>query len=464
MNSNSCNKEVFPCVQPSSGDVFLNNDFPHVASPVKDADGYNMISWIEPMEDLLPPPPLTLFSSMDNNNNGNQQHVGGNKLVDPTPIGPRGSLRVVDQFPLTKALEDLANGCSMGGPVDAGMDDCFRPFVPTSSVEAHQQNVVTDEVPSSSPAGPFSTTLPTSFEGQVVQPSRIMQNMPIMTLPFGIQSGVSGDMPTIMSPPLTKPTSKNVHRMNIKGKVAPRRVSCDEHFSQTPKTVSPSSSSPSSSSSTPSKSSCKLRSFQSKLWKEKFEELLDYREKFGTCHVPHDWKGNPALAKWVKRQRYQYKLKRDGKHTTLTDEREDALNDVGFVWQSHRSAWEERFDELCAFRMVNGHCSVPATASTSTTPAETTSSGGSHQTNANVSGASPQLSVWVQCQRRQYRLFLRGERSFMTEERIQKLNSIGFVWKPRGSSQSPSSSPRSDGLVGSGSWGQQQNQQVLLQL
>ena len=448
---NNHHQEVVPCFSSSmSSDMFLDNDFPHVASPEKSTDGDNIISWIEPMEDLLPPPPLTLFSSMENNNRNN-------KLVDPTPIGPRGSLRVVDQVPLSKAFEDLARGCILEGGADgSGMEDCLRPFLAPSS------NLVMDEFTPSTP-------LPAAFQGQVVQPSCFFQGFggssQGMTLPFGIQGNVANNaggnsMSTIMSPaPTTKFTPK-ASRVTTKGKVAPRRVSYDEHYS-IPQAVSPSSSSASSSPSSASASSCKLRSFQSKLWKEKFEELLEYREKYGTCHVPHDWKGNPALAKWVKRQRYQYKLKRDGKHTTLTDDREDALNDVGFVWQSHRSAWEERYDELCAFRMVHGHCSVPATANTGSTPTETMSSGETLQSNTSAAGASPQLSVWVQCQRRQYRLYLRGERSFMTEERIQKLNNIGFVWKPRGSS-TPSSSTQSLPSPTLSGWAQ--NHQVLLQL
>ena len=62
---------------------------------------------------------------------------------------------------------------------------------------------------------------------------------------------------------------------------------------------------------------------------------------------------------WVKRQRYQYKLKKEGKHSNMTNEREEALNRLGFVWDSHAVFWEERFNELKAFRDTHGHCNVP---------------------------------------------------------------------------------------------------------
>jgi hypothetical protein len=39
----------------------------------------------------------------------------------------------------------------------------------------------------------------------------------------------------------------------------------------------------------------------------RFQELLEYREKFGHCMVPYNYKEKPLLYSWVKRQRNQYK-------------------------------------------------------------------------------------------------------------------------------------------------------------
>ena len=61
----------------------------------------------------------------------------------------------------------------------------------------------------------------------------------------------------------------------------------------------------------------------------------------------------------VKRQRYQYKLKQEQKHSTLTDERQALLEKMGFVWDSHHVAWLERWNELRDFHRVNGHSNVP---------------------------------------------------------------------------------------------------------
>ena len=69
-----------------------------------------------------------------------------------------------------------------------------------------------------------------------------------------------------------------------------------------------------------------------------------------------------------------------------------------------------RFDELVEFKKANGHCNVPTS----------------------YKKVNRSLSIWVQGMRRKYKLYKEeGQHSQMTEERIAKLESIGFVWKPK---------------------------------
>jgi hypothetical protein len=143
-------------------------------------------------------------------------------------------------------------------------------------------------------------------------------------------------------------------------------------------------------------------------WTEKFEELVQFRQTKGHCCVPHTYKENPALARWVKRQRYQYKLKNEGKQSTMTDERVDALEQIGFIWDSHGAAWAERLNELKEYRTETGHCNVPSNYP-----------------------SNPQLATWVKCQRRQYKLFWDGKTSNMTLGRVSGLEEIGFEWELR---------------------------------
>lgn len=104
----------------------------------------------------------------------------------------------------------------------------------------------------------------------------------------------------------------------------------------------------------------RFREYQAEIWSEKFEDLCEFRRQYGHCHVPHTYTENAPLAQWVKRQRYQYKLKTEGKRSTLSDERVRLLNNIGFIWNSHDVVWEERCNELLAFKRINGHCIVPS--------------------------------------------------------------------------------------------------------
>ena len=44
-----------------------------------------------------------------------------------------------------------------------------------------------------------------------------------------------------------------------------------------------------------------------KSWKERFEELLEYKAKNGDCQVPVRFKENQQLATWVRTQRRYFK-------------------------------------------------------------------------------------------------------------------------------------------------------------
>jgi hypothetical protein len=155
-------------------------------------------------------------------------------------------------------------------------------------------------------------------------------------------------------------------------------------------------------------SSKRFRPYQAGQWVEKFDELCDYRDLMGHCLVPHTYSENLPLARWVKRQRYQYKLMKEGKPSTMTEERVVALSNIGFVWDSQGAAWGERLGELKDFRKAFMHCNVPSNYS-----------------------ENPQLATWVKCQRRQYKLHVEGKSSNMTSDRVRELESLGFEWELR---------------------------------
>jgi hypothetical protein len=160
----------------------------------------------------------------------------------------------------------------------------------------------------------------------------------------------------------------------------------------------------------------RFRAFHEKKWDERLLELRAFRQQHGHSLVPHTYPSNPQLARWVKRQRRQHKLMEEGKQSTMTPERCELLESLGFVWDSHQAAWSEKIQDLRRYQAQNGHCLVPSSYK-----------------------ANPQLATWVKCQRRQYKLYWEGRPSAMTPQRIAELEGMGFVWELRSAASTSSS-------------------------
>lgn len=145
-------------------------------------------------------------------------------------------------------------------------------------------------------------------------------------------------------------------------------------------------------------------------WETRFEQLKLYKQRFGDCCVPTQWKENPQLGAWVAKHRH---LQKAGK---LSGEKERLLTELGFVSAQRPTttrgvnrAWSEWFDELVQYKATHGDCNVPTRW-------------------ANNRG----LGIWVSNQRQ---LKKQGK---LDPERERLLNEIGFLW----SSQSPAKTRR----------------------
>ena len=91
-------------------------------------------------------------------------------------------------------------------------------------------------------------------------------------------------------------------------------------------------------------------------WESQFQLLQEFKRKRGHCRIPHTYPENQPLARWIKRQRHQHKQKLMGEKTTVTDRRINALEDLGFIWDSHFASWEQRMNDLMELRAKHGHC------------------------------------------------------------------------------------------------------------
>jgi hypothetical protein len=140
-------------------------------------------------------------------------------------------------------------------------------------------------------------------------------------------------------------------------------------------------------------------------WKNHLTELVDYRNIHGHCNVPRNYVKTSKLGFWVKKQRSDYKLYRDGKTSPMTPFRVRKLESLGFEWDCYGATRGDRMNELVDYRNIHGHCNVPVHYS-----------------------KNPKLGVWVSKQRSNYKLYRDGKKSHLTALRIQELESLGFEW------------------------------------
>ena len=139
-------------------------------------------------------------------------------------------------------------------------------------------------------------------------------------------------------------------------------------------------------------------------WEQRFEELCSFQQEFGHPH-PTSLQ-NRRLYVFVQNQRREYKRLVLGEKSTLTEDRYERLVAIGLEWyRSHERAWETRYEELLDYIEEHGHCSVPCGWDD-----------------------NYQLGLWCMNQRTAYRLFQRGEKTAMTEDRIKLLDEVAFIW------------------------------------
>ena len=141
-------------------------------------------------------------------------------------------------------------------------------------------------------------------------------------------------------------------------------------------------------------------------WQKMFNELKMFKREHGNCLVPNRFSKNKSLGYWVSTQRHQYKLMKKKIPSLMTTEREAKLESLGFAWftkDPNHTPWEDNFSKLVEYIKKHGNC--------------------------NIQTKKSKLGVWCSTQRFEYKRFMDGKYSKMTNERIKKLESIGFEWK-----------------------------------
>ena len=139
-------------------------------------------------------------------------------------------------------------------------------------------------------------------------------------------------------------------------------------------------------------------------WNAMYDLLCQYRASKGDCLVPGR---HPKLGPWVQVQRAQYRLYRENKPSTLSQDKVDRLHALDFAWQIARNrdeAWNDMYAQLVAYAQAHGgRTNVP-----------------SH------SKDQPKLGSWCKRQRKTYRDLRDGKSTTMKPEWVDRLREIGF--------------------------------------
>ena len=174
----------------------------------------------------------------------------------------------------------------------------------------------------------------------------------------------------------------------------------------------------------------KRRKYPSASFDERFAQLSEFKRKVGHCDVPQRYAANLALGQWCSRIRHAYnKLKKgptvdtsayrierlermDFNSTELSPDRIERLEQLGFNWNAIKSsgdtAFNKRFDELSEFKTIFGHCDVPQKYTD-----------------------NPGLGNWCSTVRSAHNQIQKGQkpRTNLSQDRIERLEELGFKWK-----------------------------------
>lgn len=143
-------------------------------------------------------------------------------------------------------------------------------------------------------------------------------------------------------------------------------------------------------------------------WERRFNELTEFKRHHGHCEVPQNYAENTSLGTWVNKQRMEQKNRIDGKNSSLNDLRLERLQSIGFRWAKRKgqASWNEKFNELVAYKNKFGNCHVPTKYKDNTA-----------------------LGRWVSTQRAEYKKYQeRQVKTSMNADKIRRLESIGFAW------------------------------------
>ncbi len=149
-------------------------------------------------------------------------------------------------------------------------------------------------------------------------------------------------------------------------------------------------------------------------WEHMYKKLRTHHSKTGNCRVESTV--DYELEYFVRDQRREYVRWRSGLPSILTKKRIQLMEQIEFEWiknrpkmrKSNEERWNEMIEDLTLYRQKHGHTEVPQ----------------EYEDN-------PQLGRWVMNQRTFYRMNQVGIHTPLSEDRIDQLEELDFVWGVR---------------------------------
>lgn len=130
-------------------------------------------------------------------------------------------------------------------------------------------------------------------------------------------------------------------------------------------------------------------------WEAKYQEAKEFFIKTGSLKVS----GKGKLACWVSHQRARYKHH----GVALTADQIRKLEEIGMVWEPHKSQWEEMYSLALHYYEEHGHLNITADQKYKTV----------------------NLGSWISSQRS------KKKQGKLSAKRIDQLNNIGMIWEAK---------------------------------
>jgi len=149
-------------------------------------------------------------------------------------------------------------------------------------------------------------------------------------------------------------------------------------------------------------------------WNAMYRKMVEYKDKHGNVDVKRnplksEREANPEIVKlgsWVGRVRLEAR-RPPGHPEHIEPYKVIALNRLGFNWEPRENYWMEKYEELRQYMKAHGKHKMPT--------------------------RKEPLGVWCDGQVLEYNKFHSGIKPcYITKERIDMLNDIGFVWDRMG--------------------------------